>query len=700
MNKTRTKQDKFRYNIISVGVYIIGIILIIQLFNLQIVNGKDYREQSNTRLSRESTLQAARGDILDQSGNKLATTKLGYILNLYKTKIDNETLNTSLAKIIEVLEQNSDTYIDDLPIKVEPFEFTISEKSQISWKKQNNIEENKTAEECFNILKDKYKINEPNLEKARKIMSLRYTIAKNGYSSTKNVELASNISEKSVAIFNERNDEFPGLTVQTTALRNYVSGSLASHILGYVGKIDENELKQNPGYLLNDRIGKTGIEYIFEPYLKGKNGNKQIDMAVDGTLTGEYTVEEAVAGNNVVLTIDANLQQVTETALKNNIQKIRSGGYGTPYSADAASAVVMNVKNGEVLSMASFPDFEPQLFVDGISKAKYDEYISEEAKSPFLNRAISSVYAPGSTFKMVTALAALETGAVKINEKVNDVGIYRYSSDYQPKCWIYKSYGGGHGYLNVTDAIKHSCNYFFYEMGNRIGIDTLSSYAKSLGLGSKTGIELLGEVEGTISSKETSKQKKETFTGGNTLQAAIGQHDNSFTLIEMAKYISIIANGGNNLDITIIKGIMDLNGNTVPKEQINQFVKERLGINKETKEELNFKKENLNAILEGMRGVTSESGGTAYSYFKDFNIEIGGKTGSAQTGIQGKTNAWFVGFAPFDDPQIAVIVMTENGGSGSYNCEVARNIIAEYFGMNASKVTEDMTAKPGIQIQN
>lgn len=700
MNKTRTKQDKFRYNIISVGVYIIGIILIIQLFNLQIVNGKDYREQSNTRLSRESTLQAARGDILDQSGNKLATTKLGYILNLYKTKIDNETLNTSLAKIIEVLEQNSDTYIDDLPIKVAPFEFTISEKSQISWKKQNNIEENKTAEECFNILKDKYKINEPNLEKARKIMSLRYTIAKNGYSSTKNVELASNISEKSVAIFNERNDEFPGLTVQTTALRNYVSGSLASHILGYVGKIDENELKQNQGYLLNDRIGKTGIEYIFEPYLKGKNGNKQIDMAVDGTLTGEYTVEEAVAGNNVVLTIDANLQQVTETALKNNIQKIRSGGYGTPYSADAASAVVMNVKNGEVLSMASFPDFEPQLFVDGISKAKYDEYISEEAKSPFLNRAISSVYAPGSTFKMVTALAALETGAVKINEKVNDVGIYRYSSDYQPKCWIYKSYGGGHGYLNVTDAIKHSCNYFFYEMGNRIGIDTLSSYAKSLGLGSKTGIELLGEVEGTISSKETSKQKKETFTGGNTLQAAIGQHDNSFTLIEMAKYISIIANGGNNLDVTIIKGIIDLNGNTVPKEQINQFVKERLGINKETKEELNFKKENLNAILEGMRGVTSESGGTAYSYFKDFNIEIGGKTGSAQTGIQGKTNAWFVGFAPFDDPQIAVIVMTENGGSGSYNCEVARNIIAEYFGMNASKVTEDMTAKPGIQIQN
>ena len=700
MNKTRSEKDKLRYNIVSALVYIIGMILLIQLFNLQIIKGQDYREQSNTRLSRESTLQAARGDILDQSGNKLATTKLGYILKLYKTKISDEALNTTLLKIVNVLEENSDTYIDNLPIKVEPFEFTLSEESQIKWKKQNNIEEDKTAEECFNILKSKYKINNGNLQDERKIMTLRYTISKEGYSSTKTVELASNISEKSVAIFNERNDDFPGLTVQTAAVRSYLSGSLASHILGYVGKIDENELKQNEGYDLNDRIGKTGIEYIFEPYLKGKNGIKQIDMAVDGTVTGEYIVEEATAGDNIILTIDANLQQVTENALKNNITKIRNGGYGTAYAADAGATVVMNVKTGEVLAMASYPNFEPQLFVDGISSAKYNEYISKEANSPFLNRTISSVYAPGSTFKMVTALAALETGAITTTEKINDVGIYKYSSDYQPKCWIYKSYGRGHGYLDVTDAIKHSCNYFFYELGNRIGIDTLSRYAKALGLGSKTGVELLGEVEGTISSKETSVAKGENFTGGNTLQAAIGQHDNSFTPIEMAKYISIIANGGNNIDVTIIKGIMDVNGNSVSEEELNEFVKQRLGINKETPMELDFNKENLKAILEGMRGVTSESGGTAYSYFKDFNIEVGGKTGSAQTGVQGKTNAWFVGFAPFDNPDIAVVVMVENGGSGGYTAEVARDIIAEYFGMNANKITEDMSAKPSTQIQN
>lgn len=702
MSSGRSQKVKLRYNIVSTIVYIAGIVLLAQLFNLQIIKGEDYRNQSNTRLSRESTLQAARGDILDQSGNKLATTSATQVLELYKTKIDNQTLNNTLLAIAQVLEQNGDKYVDDLPITVEPFAFTMeSEETQKKWKKQNNIDESKTAEECFYILKDKYKISNDNISEARKIMTLRYTIAKNGYSSTKTVQLATNISENSLAIFNEQNDKFPGLSIQTKAVRNYVSGSLASHILGYVSRITESELKGNEDkYNANDMIGKTGIEYIFEPYLKGTDGIKQIDMAVDGTITGEYVTNEAIAGKNIVLTIDANLQKVTEEALKNNIEKIRSGGYGKVYNADAGSVVVMNVKTGEVLAMASYPDFEPQLFVNGISQEKYNEYISEEANHPFINRAISSVSPPGSTFKMVTALAALETGAITTTEKINDVGIYDYSADYKPKCWIYSSYGRGHGYLNVTDAIKHSCNYFFYELGNRLGIDAISRYARSLGLGRKTGIELLGEVEGSVSSKENSQAKGETFTGGNTLQAAIGQHDNSFTPVQMAKYISILANGGNDIDVTIIKSIIDEDGNQISKQELENFVKERLGIESDKGTELDFNSKNLQAILEGMRGVTSESGGTAYSYFKDFNIEIGGKTGSAQTGVAGRTNAWFVGFAPFDNPEIAVVVMVENGGSGGYTAEVARDIIAEYFGMNANKVTEDMRAMPSVQIQN
>ena len=213
-------------------------------------------------------------------------------------------------------------------------------------------------------------------------------------------------------------------------------------------------------------------------------------------------------------------------------------------------------------------------------------------------------------------------------------------------------------------------------------------------------MNFFGEVEGVVSSKETSKARGEVYNGGNTLQAAIGQHDNNFTPIEMAKYISIIANGGHDIDVTIIKGIMDQNGNRVSTEELNDFIKRRLGIDKGNKQDINFSQENLNAILEGMRGVTSESGGTAYAYFKNFNIEVGGKTGSAQTGIEGKTNAWFVGFAPFDDPEIAVVALVENGGSGSDNAALVRDIIAEYFGMNANVVTEDMDAKPSTELQN
>ncbi|MBO5413655.1 MAG: penicillin-binding protein 2 [Clostridia bacterium] len=702
MNKNTNRNYRIRFNIISVCVYVIGIILLVQLFNLQIVKGEQYRQQSNTRLSRETTLRAARGEILDSSGNKLATTKMGLVLELYKTKIDNNTFNNTLLKIAQILEKNGDSYIDELPIKVEPFSFTYkTEESQNEWKEDNKIDKNKTAEECFYYLKEKYQINNENIQETRKIMTLRYAIAREGFSSTKSVQLASNISQISLHEFTEQNADFPGINIVETPIRSYPSGTLASHVLGYVGRISGEEYAENKEiYTQNDIIGRTGIEYIFEKYLKGTDGIKQIDMAVDGTITDEYIAQEAIAGNDVVLTIDANLQKVTEQALMNNIQKIASGGFGKTYNANAGSAVVMNVKTGEVLAIASYPDYEPQLFADGISNEKYQEYISEEAHSPLFNRAISSTSSPGSTFKMVTAIAALESGKVTTTERVNDVGIYKFSRDYNPKCWIYSSYGRGHGYLNVSEAIKHSCNYFFYDMGERMGIDTLASYAKYLGLGQKTGIELPSEAVGSVSSKENSQKKGEIFTGGNTLQAAIGQHDNSFTPIQMAKYTSMIANGGKKIDVTIVKTIIDQNGNEVSKEEINKYVNQKLGLTKDTTPEETFKQENVQAILEGMRGVTSESGGTAYQYFRDFNIEIGGKTGSAQTGIAGKTNGWFVGFAPFDDPEIAVVVMVENAGSGGYTAEVARDIIAEYFGMNANKIKEDMTAIPETGVQN
>lgn len=705
---SRDRSIKLRYNIVSTFVYIIGIILLIQLFNLQIVHGEEYREQSNTRLTRESTLEAARGNILDQSGNKLASTTLGYSLELYKTKIDTETLNNTLLKITQILEKNGDSYVDTLPITVEPFNFNISEESQKKWKEENNIDENKTAEECFYILKEKYKISNENLQEIRKIMTLRYFISQNGYSNIKPVELASNLSQTSVAELNEQSADFPGVNVTTKAIRSYTSGSLASHILGYVGRITKEELEgKEDVYGLNDIIGKIGIEYIMEDYLKGKNGIKQIDMAVDGTVTDEYIAEEAISGSDVILTIDANLQQVTENTLKASIQSIASS---EGVEVTGASAVVMKVKTGEVLAMASYPDFEPSDFVNGISTEKWNYYTKESESSyaknhPFLNRAISSTSSPGSTYKMVTAIAGLETGKITTTEKINDVGIYRYYKDYQPKCWIYSSYGRGHGYLNVTDAIVHSCNYFFYEVGNRVGIENLAKYTKALGLGKKTGIELLGEEAGYVASPETSKKLGQVWNGGDTLPAAIGQGNNSFTPLQMAKYTSMLANGGNDIDVTIIKSVIDADGKEIPKQELEEYLKNRLGIEEDNSQKVTFNQTNLNAVLEGMRGVTTESGGTAYSIFKNFNIEVGGKTGSAQTGrkdANGKniTNAWFVGFAPFDEPEIAIVVMIENGQHGSTAAVPARDIIAEYFGMNANKVTEDMSAKPTVEMQN
>ena len=708
METKKSRNEKFRYNIVSTFIYITGIILLAQLFNLQIINGEDYREQSNTRLTRESTLEAARGSILDLSGNKLATTALGYSLELYKTKIDTETLNETLLKITQVLEANGDSYVDEFPIKINPFEFSIGEEAQKTWKSDNKIDEDETAEECFYIFKEKYKISNEDIEETRKIITLRYAITKNGYSSTKSVELASNISANSLAQISERNSDFPGVNTPTKAIREYPSGTLASHLLGYIGKINGDELKgKEDTYDSNDFIGKTGIEYIFESYLKGKDGIKQIDMAVDGTITDEYVVKEAVAGADVVLTIDANLQKVTEETLKSSIENIAAT---ENVNVTGGAAVVVKVKTGEVLAMASYPDFNPSDFSSGITTEKWNYYTSEETSAyaknhPFVNRAISTASSPGSTYKMVTAITGLETGSIKITEKINDVGIYKFTNDYNPKCWIYSQYGRGHGYLNVTDAIKHSCNYFFYEVGNRAGINNLSKYTKALGLGKKTGVELLGEASGYVASPETSKALGQTWNGGDVLSGAIGQGNNSFTPIQMAKYISMLANGGNDIDITILKSVIDANGTEISKTEIGKYLNEKLGISNEETEAVTFKQENLNAILEGMKGVTTESGGTAYSIFKGFNIEVGGKTGSSQTGRKdenGKniTNAWFVGFAPYDEPEIAIVVMIENGQSGSMAALPSRDIIAEYFGMNASKVTEDMTAKPIVEVRN
>lgn len=697
MGKEKAKNDRIRYNILTILVYIVGIVLLAQLFNLQIVHGEEYRETSNTKLTRESVLKADRGSIKDSSGTMLASVDAQYSIVLYKTKVNNETLNTTILKLLNILSTNSDSYVDNFLIDVNPYRFKLEEEeSQKKWKKANNINEDATAEEAFNYFKNKYDITSDNVEDIRKILAIRYEISYKGYSSTKSIEIASNISRQSLEQIKERNAEFSGVEVVETPVRVYPLKTTASHILGRIGRIESSELEGNEDiYNQNDIIGKSGIEYVFEKYLKGTDGVKQIDMNVDGTITDEYVSKEAVSGSDVILTIDSKLQAVTEQALADNINKIANHGFSQENNpADAGAAVVLNVKTGEVIAMASYPDYDPSSFVNGIDTNTWNYYINGDTK-PLENKAISAMYSPGSTYKMVTALAGLETGTITPKTKINDTGVFRkYNSSW--KCW--NRYG--HGYLNVSQAIEHSCNYFFYDLGDRLGIDNLAKYSYYLGLGHKTGIELKGEIDGVLASNEIAKQENRVWNPGETISAAIGQSYNTFTPLQMAKYVAMIANRGKNLDVTIVKSIINPDGSEISRDEYESYVNEKLGLQQENVEEMSFKEENIEAILEGMRGVTSESGGTAYSTFRNFNIEVGGKTGSAQTGVQGKTNAWFVGFAPFDDPEIAIVVFVRNGGHGSYTAEVARDIIAQYFGMNTNQVTENTTAIPTVQIIN
>ena len=691
-NKTETEKSNFRYNLLTTIIYIVGIILLIQLFNLQIVNGKSYRETSNTRLSKEAVVEAARGKILDRTGTVLADTQMGFNVQLFKTKASEEEVNNSMIVLAEILEKNGDKYVDDFPISVNPFQYHFDSEEELnSWKEENDIALEASPEEAFYVMKDEYEITEEDVEKARKILGIRYTIDKEGYSSTKAVEIAANVSRASALEINERGEELVGVSVEVESNRVYTQGSLASHVIGYIGRIDSDEYEANKDkYESDDYIGKTGIEYLFEEYLRGENGTKQIDMTVDGTSTGEYITKEAVGGANVVLTIDSNLQNVTEQALINNIEKIKSGGFGRVYNAKGGSAVVLNVKTGEVLAMASVPDYEPAEFLNGISQEKLDEYNNNSA---LLNRTIQGTYAPGSIFKMVTALAGLQEGVITTTERINDTGIYPRGN--KPHCWYYDSYHTGHGQLTMQGALEKSCNYYFYETGYRLGLDKLSSYASYFGLGRKTGIELPYESAGTLASPKTVEEKNDTAPESTLLSASIGQSYNDFTPIQIAKYIAMIANRGKVVNPMLIKNVVTSDGKQVSTAELEAYLQEKLGIASKDVDSLQMSDENINAVLEGMRGVTDDTG-TASSVFRDFSIAVGGKTGSAEAGTDAEgndiVNAWFVGFAPFDDPEIAVVGLVENGGHGYYVAEVIKEIISEYFGMNIQEVQEDVTA--------
>lgn len=670
-------------------LFLIASVFILQLFNLQIVHGEEYREQSERRLVRETDTYAPRGDIFDRYGKVIATSKVGYSVQIYKTKIENDKLNDVLLEVATILEKNGDSYYDSIPIDYETMTFTKSESSIKTWKKNNKIDEEATVEDVISFFKNKYKIEKTELEEVRKIIALRYELSTNVYTSYKPVVLAKNLSSESMMEIEEKNAVLSGVDVFSQPIRSYVAGSTASHVIGYIGKISSSEYEKykDDGYSLNDYIGKTGIEATFEKYLRGTNGSKRLEMDSYGRISNEEEITESSMGNSIVLTLDLDLQAMTETVLENMIKKIHDGGFSNIKYDDAraGAAVVLDVKTGEVLAMASYPNYNPEEFVDGISNEEYNKYFLDEDK-PMFNRAIQGTYPPGSTFKMITGIAALESNTIGVDEYVNDTGVFYLG--HKPACWIWNSRRQVHGNVNAETALKVSCNYYYYEVASKMGIDTIASYAKRFGLGEKTGIELIGEVSGTLSSKEyveklNSRENatKRTWTIGDTLSSAIGQSYNSFTPLQMCYYIATLANKGEKKEVTIVKSMIDSEGNVLDLSEIKKDINEKLGITEQDLSKIDIKEENINAIFEGMRSVTGDSGGTAYGTFSSFPIEVAGKTGTATAG-SGSDNAWFVGFAPYHDPEIAVVVIVEHGGHGYYTAQAVKAIMEEYFGYN------------------
>ena len=513
------------------------------------------------------------------------------------------------------------------------------------------------------------------------MIEIKYEGNDNAYSLLNSAVVAKDIKEESVAQIEERKSELYGINIVSSPKRYYTNANLFSHVIGYVSNIssDEYSKKKDDGYSLNSIIGKTGVEQSCETYLKGTDGVKKVETDRYGNITSETITKEAVTGNSVTLTLDYRLQKTAQEALEKTIADLREGritGRKIP-DANSGAVVVLDCQTGEVLAMANYPNYDTNLFVGGI-KASDWKRISEDALNPMYNRAISGTYSPGSTYKMLVAFAGLETGGITVDEKYYDPGVYPYG--HRPVCWLYSSRRTTHGYVNVSGAIKGSCNCYFYEVGRRIGIAKIVEYSKLFGLGEKTGIELPQESPGQIAGADDSSEDglKSPWYLGDTLSAAIGQHENQYTPIQLANYISAIANGGTLNKVSVLKEIKNESTmETVPLSDIEKTMEEFTNVKFEPRK-INIKEEYLNAIKEGMLSVTTETGGTANIVFKNSNIKVAGKTGTSQVS-SGTNNGLFVGFAPYDNPKIAVVAIIEHGEEGTYTANVVKPIMEEYF---------------------
>lgn len=676
-------EDRFiaLYSLIIIAM----VVLLSSLFNMQIIKGKEYRENSSSRILRQEVLYAPRGEIYDRNGLVLASNKLSFDLEIYKIASVTFDINDTLLRVIKILEANGDSTNNTFPVEDGAFTFASKDEEK-KWKKDFGIKADASVHDVYESFKNRYKIRLVEEKYVNKIINLRYTVGIQGYTYFKSAKLAKDISKESVAQLEEIKRKIPGIQITSVAKRVYPNSTLAAHLIGYVSTINSKELEKNKknGYSPNSSIGKTGIELSFESVLKGTDGEKRMEVSSTGGVASETIVKNVESGSNVTLTIDMRLQKVAEKALEDTIKNIAAGTYTKKYTdANAGAVVVLDIETGEVLAMASYPTYDINSFVNGITYKAWNEIANNEVR-PMYNRAISGTYSPASTYKMLVGLAALETGKVTVDEKIQDTGIYQYA--HKPKCWVYTYTNGArtHGYINISEAIKVSCNCYFYELGRRMGIDTIVDYSKKFGFGQKTGIELYGEAKGILPGKS---EVRKDWAIGDTLSASIGQSISAYTPIQMANYISILASGGKKQEVHVVKSIEDSKGYQFTEDKYNTL-KQKISEVEVDKTDLNINQVYLNAVKSGMKSVTSETGGTSYIVFKGSDLEVAGKTGTAQV-TTGSNNGIFVGFAPYDNPKIAIVSVIEHGQEGTYTANAVRPILEEYFKLNKTEVIKD-----------
>ena len=680
--------------LIAVACIIMGLYTFRLIF-LQLVNGDSFKAKATNTTDYKFTVTAARGNIVDSTGKRIATTSTGYNVVLNKLQMGDQDLDTMLQQIVELLRKNDEKWLDTLLIS-EPdaagnYTFTDSadstsdQKTLADMKETLGLQQYATANDVMEMLVEKNQLESFSLPWQRVLAGIHYEMDRQAFSNVNNFVMAENVSQVTVATIKEHSLTLPGVEIVETSTRSYEQGDILPAVLGRVGKItaekwkvtDENGQVTYPlkekGYSMNDVIGISGLESVYEDELRGKDGVETITRNSDGVIVDTKITTVPEPGHTVQLTINSDFQRAVDKALANNIDMINRVYNTGDMKAAAGAAVVLDVKDGSVLAAANYPSFDQNLYA-----TNYSEY-NADPSLPLFNRALQGLYTPGSTFKPAVAVAALDSGLINQYSTVNCTGVYTYYKDYRPRCTRH----GHSGNIDVVTAIKWSCNIFFYDVGRRLTSDVYDAYAYKLGLGQRTGVEV-NEAVGRLT-KKTDKN----YTSSLDIQAAIGQGNTVVSPIQLATYAATLANNGVRYRTHFVKAILDTNTGEVLSET-----------QPEVMDIIEGNGNTFALVRQGMTLVPSTISGKISSY----PIAIACKTGTPQrseTYASGKhyLNAIMIAYLPADDPEIAIGITVEYGGYGARTGDLVVDIANAYFAMKDGTLEVDPYVDPRTVVQ-